>query len=77
MEIVERAAKENGLVAAFAFVGLVVMVSGFLSRKLTFGRVARPLPSLSSLASHPHEKGGKSPAGRKAWRTSRSSAASV
>src|SRR5258708_2510538 len=39
MEILEKAAKENGLVAAFAVVGLVVMVSGFLSRKLTFGRV--------------------------------------
>jgi malonate transporter MadM subunit len=39
MEILEKAAKENGLVAAFAVVGLVVMVSRFLSRKLTFGRV--------------------------------------
>src|SRR6478672_6761068 len=39
IEILEKAAKENGLVAAFAVVGLVVMVSGFLSRKLTFGRV--------------------------------------
>ena len=39
MEILEKTAKENGLVAAFAIVGLVVMVSGFLSRKLTFGRV--------------------------------------
>jgi malonate transporter MadM subunit len=39
MEILERAAKDNGLVTAFAVVGLVVMVSRFLSRKLTFGRV--------------------------------------
>jgi malonate transporter MadM subunit len=39
MEILEKAARENGLVAAFAVVGLVVMVSGFLSRKLTSGRV--------------------------------------
>jgi malonate transporter MadM subunit len=39
MEILEKTAKENGLVAAFAIVGLVVMVSRFLSRKLTFGRV--------------------------------------
>jgi malonate transporter MadM subunit len=39
MEILEKSAKENGLVAAFAVVGLVVMVSRFLSRKLTFGRV--------------------------------------
>lgn len=38
-EIFEKAAKENGLVAAFAIVGLVVLVSGFISRKLTFGRV--------------------------------------
>ena len=32
MEILEKAAKENGLVAAFAVVGLVVLVSRFLSR---------------------------------------------
>jgi malonate transporter MadM subunit len=38
-EILEKAARENGLVAAFAVVGLVVMVSGFLSRRLTNGRV--------------------------------------
>src|ERR1043165_4525741 len=38
-EIFEKAAKENGLVAAFAVVGLVVLGSGFISRKLTFGRV--------------------------------------
>ena len=38
-EILEKAAIENGLVMAFAVVGLVVLVSGFLSRKLTFGRV--------------------------------------
>ena len=39
MEILEKAVKENGLVAAFAIVGLVMMVSEFLSRKLTSGRV--------------------------------------
>jgi malonate transporter MadM subunit len=39
IEILEKAAKENGLVAAFAVVGLVVMLSGILSRRLTFGRV--------------------------------------
>lgn len=39
LEILEKAAKENGLVTAFAVVGLVVLVSGFISRKLTFGRV--------------------------------------
>ena len=38
-EILEKAAKENGLVTAFALVGLVMLVSGVLSRKLTFGRV--------------------------------------
>lgn len=38
-EILEKAAKENGLVTAFAVVGLVVLVSGAISRKLTFGRV--------------------------------------
>ena len=39
MEIVEKAARENGLVAAFALVGLVMLVSGYCSRKLTAGRV--------------------------------------
>ena len=38
-EILQKEAKDNGLVAAFAIVGLVVMVSGLISRKLTFGRV--------------------------------------
>jgi len=38
-EIFEKAAKENGLVTAFAVVGLVALLSNFLSRKLTFGRV--------------------------------------
>lgn len=38
-EILEKAAKENGLVAAFAIVGVVVWLSGAASRKLTFGRV--------------------------------------
>lgn len=37
--ILEKAAKENGLVAAFAIVGFVVLISGAISRKLTFGRV--------------------------------------
>jgi malonate transporter MadM subunit len=39
LEELEKAAKENGLVTAFAVVGLVVLVSGYISRKLTFGRV--------------------------------------
>ena len=38
-DIFEKAARDNGLVAAFAIVGLVVLVSGFVSRKLTCGRV--------------------------------------
>jgi malonate transporter MadM subunit len=38
-ETLEKAAKDNGLVTAFAVVGLVVWVSGALSRKLTCGRV--------------------------------------
>jgi len=38
-EILEKAAKENGLVTAFALVGLVMLVSGVISRKLTLGRV--------------------------------------
>ena len=39
LEILEKAAKENGLVTAFAVVGLVVLLSDSISRKLTFGRV--------------------------------------
>ncbi len=38
-DILEKAAKDNGLVTAFAVVGLVMLVSGVISRKLTFGRV--------------------------------------
>jgi len=38
-EILEKAAKENGLVTAFAVVGLVMLVSGVISRKMTCGRV--------------------------------------
>ncbi len=38
-EILEKAAKENGLVTAFAVVGGVMLVSGVISRKLTLGRV--------------------------------------
>jgi malonate decarboxylase alpha subunit len=39
IEILEKAAMGNGLVAAFALVGLIVLVSGQISRHLTFGRV--------------------------------------
>lgn len=38
-EILERTARENGLVTAFALVGLVMLLSALLSRHLTFGRV--------------------------------------
>jgi malonate transporter MadM subunit len=39
VKIFEKAASDNGLVTAFAGVGLVVLVSGFIARKLTFGHV--------------------------------------
>ncbi|PUA18649.1 malonate transporter subunit MadM [Glaciimonas sp. PCH181] len=39
LEIFEKAALQNGLVAAFAVVGIIIFVSGYLSRYLTFGRV--------------------------------------
>jgi malonate transporter MadM subunit len=37
--ILEKTAKENGLVAAFALVGLIMWASSILSRKLTAGRI--------------------------------------
>jgi malonate transporter MadM subunit len=39
LDILEKAAMANGLVTAFAVVGLIVLVSGQISRHLTFGRV--------------------------------------
>ena len=39
LDILEKAAAHNGPVAAFALVGGVVLVSGQISRRLTFGRV--------------------------------------
>jgi malonate transporter MadM subunit len=39
IEILEKAAANNGLVTAFAVVGLVMLVSMQLSRRLTMGRV--------------------------------------
>jgi malonate transporter MadM subunit len=39
LEILEKAAMANGLVTAFAVVGLIVLLSGQISRHLTFGRV--------------------------------------
>lgn len=38
-DVILKTANENGLVVAFAVIGLVMLVSGFISRKLTFGRV--------------------------------------
>jgi len=39
MEILQKAAAANGLVTAFAVVGVVVLISGQISRRLTLGRV--------------------------------------
>ena len=39
IDILEKAVAHNGLVTAFALVGLVVVVSGQISRRLTLGRV--------------------------------------
>jgi len=39
LEILQKAAAQNGLVTAFAVVGVIVLLSGELSRRLTFGRV--------------------------------------
>ena len=39
IDILEKAAAHNGLVTAFAVVGFIVLVSGQISRRLTFGRV--------------------------------------
>jgi malonate transporter MadM subunit len=39
LDILEKAAAHNGLVTAFAVVGFIVLVSGQISRRLTFGRV--------------------------------------
>ena len=39
LAIIEKAMQQNGLITAFAVVGLIVLLSGYISRKLTFGRV--------------------------------------
>ena len=39
LEILQKAAAFNGLVTAFAIVGFIVLISGQISRRLTFGRV--------------------------------------
>jgi malonate transporter MadM subunit len=35
----EKAIQSNGLIGAFVFIGIIVLLSGFISRKLTFGRM--------------------------------------
>jgi malonate transporter MadM subunit len=39
LEIFQKAVHHNGLVSAFAVVGIIVLLSGSISRKLTFGRI--------------------------------------
>ncbi|MDY7547985.1 malonate transporter subunit MadM [Glaciimonas sp. Gout2] len=39
LAIFEKALQQNGLITAFAVVGIIVLISGYISRKLTFGRV--------------------------------------
>ena len=39
LEIIQKAATQNGLVVAFAVVGVIVLLSGVISSYLTFGRV--------------------------------------
>jgi malonate transporter MadM subunit len=39
LEIFQKAINANSLIAAFAFIGFTVWISGILSRKLTFGRI--------------------------------------
>ncbi|MET3105632.1 malonate transporter MadM subunit [Oxalobacteraceae bacterium GrIS 2.11] len=39
LTIFEKAIQTNGLIAAFAFIGLIVYLSGIISRRLTFGRM--------------------------------------
>ncbi|SFC73295.1 malonate transporter subunit MadM [Collimonas sp. OK412] len=38
-EIFQKAVHQNGLVTAFAVIGIIILLSGVISRKLTFGRV--------------------------------------
>ncbi|SFI50199.1 malonate transporter, MadM subunit [Collimonas sp. OK307] len=39
LEIFQKAVHQNGLVTAFAMIGIIVLLSGVISRRLTFGRV--------------------------------------
>ncbi|MEM4990822.1 malonate transporter subunit MadM [Collimonas sp. H4R21] len=38
-EIFQKAVHQNGLVTAFAVIGIIILLSGVISRKLTFGRI--------------------------------------
>ena len=39
LQMIDKVLIQNGLVTAFALVGLIMWVSSLISRKLTFGRV--------------------------------------
>ena len=39
LAILEKSITSNGLIAAFALVGFIILISGYISRKLTFGRM--------------------------------------
>ncbi len=46
--LIENGLEHNGLITAFAFVGVIMWVSVILSKRLTFGAfMARRLPSSS------------------------------
>lgn len=38
-DLIEKGLEHNGLITAFAFVGIIMWVSVVLSKRLTFGRV--------------------------------------
>ncbi|SDY65971.1 malonate transporter, MadM subunit [Collimonas sp. OK242] len=39
LEIFQKAVHQNGLVTAFAVIGIIILLSGAISRKLTYGRI--------------------------------------
>jgi malonate transporter MadM subunit len=39
LAILEKSLTSNGLITAFALVGFIILISGYISRKLTFGRL--------------------------------------
>ena len=76
IEILQKAAAANGLVTAFAVVGVIVLISGQISRRLTFGRVhGSAIAIVIGLALA--YWGGRSRAATRASPTCRCSAASV